>query len=204
MFQRAIFVCFTLMLAACASPARVGAMVGAPTVAVPANSPLKESILVNNVSGGQSTNPLWTSEVGNPEFQQALRQSLSAQNLLAGNGARFWLDATLVELKQPLVGFSLTVTSTVRYSVTDTAMNRVAFDQTISAEYTATVNDAFVAVERLRLANEGAIKNNISKFLDQLLETIGSGGTPVAALEIRKQCTGCAASPIAASKAAGT
>ena len=76
-------------------------MIGAPTAPVPENSPLKQAVQVNNVSGGQSTNPLWTSKVGNPEFQDALQQSLSAQGLLGQGPTRYRLDAILMQLEQP-------------------------------------------------------------------------------------------------------
>ncbi len=39
---------------------------------------------------------------------------------------------------------------------------------TIDTPYTADFSAAFVAAERLRLANEGSIRTNISQFLDKL------------------------------------
>ena len=76
MFRYVLLVLFAATsIAACAMPAQVNSMIGTPTVQLLGNSPLKESLRVNAVSGGQSTNPLWTSQVGNPEFQEALRQS---------------------------------------------------------------------------------------------------------------------------------
>jgi hypothetical protein len=168
-------------LTACAMPAQVNSMIGTPTVQLLANSPLKESLRVNAVSGGKDTNPLWTSQVGNPEFQEALRQSLSKQGIIAANEARYQLDTSLVELKQPLVGFDLTVASTVHYTIKEITTNRVVFDQTIAASYTANFSDAIIggAVERLRLANEGSIRSNISQFLDQLIRTLGTGAPGV-------------------------
>ncbi len=74
-----------------------------------------------------------------------------------------------MEVDQPFIGFDLTVTSSVHYIVTESASNAFAFDETITAAHTATVSDAFVAVERLRLANEGPIKENIRVFIDKLL-----------------------------------
>ena len=43
------------------------------------------------------------------------------------------------------------------------------FDQTITEPYTANFSDAFLAVERLRLANEGAMRVNIGTFLKALV-----------------------------------
>ena len=182
MFRYALLVLFAATsLCACAMPAQVNSMIGTPTVQLMGNSPLKESLRLNAVSGGQSTNPLWTSQVGNPEFQEALRQSLLKQGIIASNDARYQLDTVLVELKQPLVGFDLTVASTIHYTIREITTNRVAFDQTISASYTANFSDSIIggAVERLRLANEGSIRSNISQFLDQLIRTLGTSGPGV-------------------------
>ena len=77
------------------------------------------------------------------------------------------LTATLVDLKQPLVGTSLTVTSIVRYAMKN-ASGQSVFDQTITASYTAAFSDSLLAVERLRLANEGSARANIAKFIAAL------------------------------------
>ena len=148
-------------------------MIGTPTVQLMQNSPLKQSVQVSNVSGGHKTNPLWTSQVGDAEFQQALEQSLGIQGITTGAGAKYRLNAVLVELHQPFAGFDLTVRSTVRYTLMEVATNRVVFDQTVTAEFTAGVSDAVIAVQRLKLANEGSIKSNISKFMDQLFSALG-------------------------------
>ena len=171
---RALIVGFVLLaLTGCAAPARVSQMVAyapEPSDAQTA-SQWNRSMALITVTGGESTNPMWTSEVGNAEFHEALRQSLHANGLLASEGqpAKYGLNAELIEVSQPLFGFDLTVTSNVHYVVTDTASSAVAFDEIITASHTATVGDAFVAVERLRLANEGSVKENIRMFIDNLI-----------------------------------
>src|SRR5215813_1608603 len=127
---RYLFVlCVAASLAACATPAKVSAMVGAPSVQMAANSPLKQSVQITSVVGGKDTNPLWTSQVANGDFQQALQQTLSQQGILTTTGSRYKLDVALVEVKQPFIGLTYTVTSTVRYTLTETPSGRVAFDQ---------------------------------------------------------------------------
>lgn len=167
-----IAVGFLCVLAGCASPARVGAMTAETTQAtlIQAGSPLSHSIEVGTISGGEKTNPLWTSQVGNPEFEQALTQSLQVNTMLANGSGKYRLDANLENLAQPFGGFDMTVTSRVRYKLTDKATGKLAFEQAIEASHTATVGDAFAGYERLRLANEGSIKQNISMFLDALVQ----------------------------------
>lgn len=72
----------------------------------------------------------------------------------------------MLELKQPMVGLDMSVTSRARYSVTD-ASGKLIFDDTIAATGTAKMGEAFVGTERLRLANEYAIRENIKAFIER-------------------------------------
>ena len=74
----------------------------------------------------------------------------------------------MVEIDQPSFGFDMTVTTHVRYVLTDTTINSVIYDEIIVAPHTATVGDAFAGVKRLRLANEGSGKKNIEGLLEKL------------------------------------
>ncbi len=160
-----------LPLAACASGASPGAMtvpLSAETM-IADGSALRQSIATGTVGGGQDTNPLWTSQVSNEAFATALRQSLGTHAMLAIGSERYRLDATLGGLRQPMAGFSMEVTSTVSYRLTALATGSVVFERTIEAAYTAPFNAAFSGVERLRLANEGSVKENIRQFLAALV-----------------------------------
>lgn len=169
-----------LLLAGCAQPARVDQMAATPTTGLPPSSVLQHAIGVSSVTGGTSTNPLWMSKVDNAQFQSALQSSLGTAGMLANGPARYRLDAKLTSLRQPLMGFDMTVFSAVHYTLTDGASAKPAFDEDVTADFTATVSDAFVGVERLRLANEGSIKKNIQIFMDHLIAAIGK--QPVASL----------------------
>lgn len=163
----------TLALVACASPARIDRMAlsGAdvPVTAVPAA--LANNIRVDSVSGGEETNPLWTSEIGSDEFRKALEQSLESAGLLNAlrTGGRYALSAVLQEVKQPLFGFDTTVETRVRYRLVEAATGTLILDEEISESYTAKFSDQPFGVERLRLANEGSAKRNISRIVDRLL-----------------------------------
>jgi len=157
----------TALLGACASPARMNAMIPERTAetTISENSPLLSSIELGAVSGGESTNPLWTSEVGNPEFQAALRNALANHALLAKINPKYELTAHLLNVDQPVIGTSFTVTSSVRYEIIDKKSRKHIINETIQTPYTASFSDAFIAVERLRLANEGAIRENIAALI---------------------------------------
>ena len=137
-------------------------MPGAP---LPPASPWRGSLAVGTVNGGAPTNPLGVSRVGNAEFTEALRISLGMHGLA---GERLVVDGALQNLVQPLLGFDMTVTATAQYRVTERATGRVLFDQVISTPFTARFGSHLYGVERLRLANEGAIRANIAAFIAAL------------------------------------
>lgn len=147
-------------------------------------SPLKGQVVVGSVTGGSETNPLMASQVDNPGFQGALTASLGKVGLKGPDtGARYTLDANLLSLAQPMMGFDMTVTSTVLYRLTDTQTKTVAFEQHVVTPFTATFGDATIGVERLKMANEGSIRRNIETALSDMLRKVKAApaaapGTP--------------------------
>lgn len=159
------------LAAGCAQPSRTTAMVAtAPAgAALPDDSVLKENVQVAQIAGGKETDPLWASQVSGDAFRQALTQSLRQRSILGDQSAPLSLNARLVSLDQPVIGFDMTVTSTVFYEITNAAGERV-FEKTVVAPFTATFSDSPLGVERLRMANEGSIRTNIQRFIDQLIK----------------------------------
>lgn len=134
------------------------------------NSVLFRNINLRSVEGGEDTNPLWASEVGNKEFKGALKNSLANHALLADPGkGRFDLSANLLHMDKPLMGFSLTVKSKVRYQLKKQSSNKAVLSNDVSASYTAALSDALVGSTRYRLAIEGSIRNNIQNFIKLLI-----------------------------------
>lgn len=170
------------LLGGCASPARGDHMA---VTATPQQrmviTPLRENIAVLDVSGGQAGNRLWASKVGNREFADALALSLRDANLLASapGAARYTLSARMERLEQPVTGMSLTVTATVSYSLVERATGNELLRRTHTVPYTASFGDTFGSLDRMRVANEGAVKANIAAAVEDLvalpLETKVSG-----------------------------
>ncbi len=167
----AILMLAGLVLTGCASSSQPGAMAIGVTQStlIATDSPLNHSVAAPTVTGGKDTNPLWISNVSNADFMEALRQSLAANTMLATENARFNLAAELVQLKQPMMGFDMTVTAHVKYTLTNIATGKVVWSQDITTPYTAKMSDAFLGVKRLQLANEGAIKANIEAMVQALI-----------------------------------
>src|SRR5205085_9204225 len=115
------FVCCAsaaVYLAACAAPAD-------PTAMVPSNASVRHTFNRSvgvSVAGGRETNPMWTSQVSSQDFRQALEASLQRygvfSRVIRNAGADYQLSVTLLRLKQPLVGFDMTVTAEVMWRLT--------------------------------------------------------------------------------------
>ena len=81
---------------------------------------------------------------------------------------KYILVAHMEKLDQPFVGVSMTVTASVQYTVIERATRKEILKKTIAVPYTAGFGDAFMATERLKLANEGAIRVNIENLIKEL------------------------------------
>jgi hypothetical protein len=164
-------IAIALLLTGCAAPARIDQMT---STASPAQrvlqTPLRANVAVRDVTGGKETNPMWVSNVGSSEFEQALEASLRDAGLLAPGkqAGKYMLVAHLENLDQPFGGFNMTVTATVSYSLVERATGKEVLNRRVSLPYTASLSSAFVGTERLRIANEGAVKVNIAKLIDEL------------------------------------
>ena len=165
----AIIIAAAIGLGGCASAAKPEAMVvNTQTSDKPFPQSFSHAMCVRNVTGGEKTNPLWVSKVDNDGFRTALKSSLSAVNLeAASDGCTYPIDVNLLGLSQPSIGFDMTVTAHVNYKVYDPKAQPVLLE-TIDSPFTATMKDAFVGVERLRMANEGAVRTSIQSFFDKL------------------------------------
>lgn len=148
----------------CATASRPDDMVATPSTIVHRNS---SSVSVA-VTGGKETNPLWTSQISNDAFGQALRDSIQKSGLFGNvtdGGANYKLNAFLGKVDQPMFGLSLTVKMEVSYTLVDTRSGRTVWQKDVASQYTAHPSEAFAAVKRLRLANEGAARANIQQAL---------------------------------------
>lgn len=173
---RALAVCGVLLsLTACATaslPAKMTAAPGTVATAAPGAKAYK-ALRVVNVQGGTETNPLLMSDVSNADFRLALEASLrQIEYLAADQDGAYLITASIVDLKQPFAGLDMSVTAKVRYTVVPAAGGAALFDETIATTGTATMGEAFMGVERLRLANEASVKANIETFIKKLSATL--------------------------------
>ncbi|EED26927.1 conserved hypothetical protein [Vibrio sp. 16] len=157
------------LLFGCALPAQVKNMKVDGAVNHQYDENLTNSVTIDKVSGGKWTNPLLQSEIGSDDFSTALKSSLQSQQLLAETeNSVYALSADIVEVDQPLAGLDMTVTSSIQYRLIEKSSGKVLFNELITAAFTASTDDAFDGMQRLKIANEGSAKANIAQFLSQL------------------------------------
>lgn len=157
-------------LAGCAAGADSNMMTASlqPHLAAKPGTALYQSVGIASIAGGQDTNPLLMSKVSDSDFKTALKNSLLQHQLHAVGPDKYTVTAEIQALDQPMIGLDMSVTSKVHYKVTRVSDKAVVYDKVISETHTATVGDSPVGVERLKLANEGAIKRNISAFIAEI------------------------------------
>ena len=171
MLSYSLLVGVAILITGCASTARVDNMIieAQPSQRI-IKTPLRNNLAIRDVTGGKETNPLWKSNVGSSDLEQALEESLRSVGLLADRqSGRYMIIAHLNSLDQPSIGINFTVTASVSYTVVERATGKNIYDRTIVLPYTANFGDHLYGVARLRLANEGAIRVSITQLVGDLL-----------------------------------
>ena len=124
------------------------------------------------VMGGRDTSAMWTSQIADVDFAQALLQSVEQSGLFVqapkDGSAKYLLQAFIVKINQPMIGLSMTVSMEVDYALARTEPKQVLWQKAVSSTYTAPLSEAFVGVTRLRLANEGAARENIEQAIQEM------------------------------------
>jgi hypothetical protein len=156
------------LLAGCASASKPEAMVPAE---IKVQNRHARTVSVQ-VSGGQQTDPMWASQIADADLRRALEMSITKFGVFTGvlntGQGDYHLVVKLAELDQPGMGFNMTVRVSANWSLTKAGASEPVFSRRIQGGHTATVGDAFAGVKRLRLANEGAARDMISKGLARI------------------------------------
>ncbi len=162
-------------LGACATPASYRAMVPETQPGlVPAPAPAyRNAITVGSVAIGQDTATPWRSAVGPDQVRDALVETLAVSQLGQPNNGRYRLDVLLLQLEKPFAGFAMTVTATMAYRMINVATGAVVYERTLKGLGTATLNDAIDNNNRLRIADQRAIRANIEQMVLDLLALPG-------------------------------
>jgi hypothetical protein len=124
------------------------------------------------VSGGHDTGAWDAPQISNEAFTEALVASIETSKLFTetkedGN-ADYLLHVTLLDLEQPIFGASMEVHMEAAWVLINHGNGETVWKKAIKSQYTAGAFDAFAAVARIRLATEGAARNNIKQGIELL------------------------------------
>lgn len=130
------------------------------------------SVKIDESIGGHETNPLWTSQISNTAFVEALTNSMIKANLfdsvLKEGDADYILNVAILSYDQPWVGLNFDIKMKTKWELTDAKKLVPVWSDTFETTYRAKVTDAMIAAERLQKANEGAARTNIAEGIKRL------------------------------------
>ncbi|CAN5159321.1 hypothetical protein BH11PSE10_BH11PSE10_08820 [soil metagenome] len=166
-----------MLLTACGTPTQSLTMALAPADALQLRSwvpdGLKGNVELDSVKGGEVTGRWWGSKVSSLVLSQAVEDSLRSVGMLPMApvpGAKYLLRVQLLSLDQPLAAAQTTVTAAIQYSLVAKADGTVIYQRAVRTTGTAGLGDALLSqTERLRLANEAAVRANIAAAVRDLL-----------------------------------
>jgi len=133
-----------------------------------------QPIGVLDVYGGEESDPMWKgSRIDRASFRKALTKALfnAGYQVFESRSGQptYQLSARIVDQVQPAFGFNMTVGLRVRYTLTSLVDAGFRWEEDVSSASTATVGEAFVGAQRLNKANEGAVRKNIERLLEELV-----------------------------------
>lgn len=156
------------IMSGCASASKPEAMVATTAPLAVRNSASVEV----RVSGGAETSALGASNIANEDFAAAIKSSIEQSGLFAkiaaAGGGDYKLEARIVRLDRPTFGLSFTVNLEVDWRLLKSGATEPLWEKAVTSTFTATMGDAFAGVKRLRLANEGAARANITDALTRV------------------------------------
>ena len=133
------------------------------------------------VSGGEETNPMLVSKIGDKEYQEALINTLKDSGLFKqvienNNNPDYILDTTIIshEVKSGKTVMEAKSILFVRYILSDAKSKKILWSENIFSQYGAKWEEAFYAFERARKAHEGAARENLRKLISKVADVLES------------------------------
>ena len=142
------------VLSGCSTPATSKSMV-VSTFSLQKVFPYSVSV---NVLGGKETGAI----------ADSLYKSGLFSEIIHGKNADYLLNVMIFNLAQPSFGFSFTVKMEAVWSLAHADSQKVLMRESIRSSFTATAEEAFAGVTRLRIATEGAAQENIRLGIKKL------------------------------------
>lgn len=116
------------------------------------------------VSGEKSVK---TTETFKEAVEESLKKYAVFSDVIHKGDANYLLKIEIKELSQP-AGFNMEVHLVTSWSLTDLKTQKMIWRDLISSDYIAKLGEAFTGWKRMRIATEGAMRNNIRRGLEEL------------------------------------
>jgi len=125
------------------------------------------------VGGGRETEAGYLPQISNEVFTAALVESITTSRtfsrVIHGGRADYLLQVTLISLDQPAIGANFTVKMEAAWRLMRSDTGGVVWREAIKSSHTQTAGETFAGATRLRLATEGAARNNIREGLARIV-----------------------------------
>lgn len=156
-----------VLLTACATPATYQGMISDRFDIARQHA---RSVSVST-SGGGETSSVGKPQISDADLTRALVESINRSRIFSavvpGSGGDYALQVAIISMEQPTFGGSFTVKMEAAWSLRRSD-GTVVWQEAIRSANTATMDDSMVAVTRLRLATEGAARENIKQGLGKI------------------------------------
>jgi len=111
----------------------------------------------------------------NSDIKLAIEGALANSQLFNGDETKFRINVNVLSIKNPMMGINLKSELRIKWQLIDISENKIVWEDNLTNDYTATMSDSLVAVTRLRIANEGVIRENIQLAIDEMIALIKAG-----------------------------
>lgn len=105
-------------------------------------------------------------------FKQALADAIVSNQLFSGVGddSPYLLEVVLHEITQPMFGGSFTVATRSTWKLFRLSDREMLWTDEVTSTYSGGMEGGFVGMNRLRVATEGAARENISSGIGKLAQ----------------------------------
>jgi len=151
------------LLVSCATPATFQGMVS-DRYDIARQHPASVSV---STSGGRETSATGKTQISNAEFTKALTESIDKSRVFSRvlpSGGAYLLQVVIVSLEQPTFGGTFTVKMEAGWTL-KRSDGTVVWQEAIRSIHTVSVEEQLMGIARLRVATEGAARENIKMGL---------------------------------------
>lgn len=159
---------WTGLLGGCATGAVSEAMIP-ETASVEKTHPYSVNV---EVTGGRATEPTGMPQIANDAFDEAITETLIMAETFAkvrdDKAGNYELNVIIFKVQHPSSGVSASVTMETGWTLTNRLTGEIVWQKALRSTYTASSDSDVTFVGRLKIATEGAAKDNIKQGVTEI------------------------------------